>query len=222
MRYILGDTETTGLPPGYAAVEIALKEIDSEFQELNRWYSLIDPEHVEIHPAAQKIHGINKTMLVDAPTSAEFVEYILGGKLEGDICLICYSVPFDKPLLEHIGNITHTIDPLELARSMVKDTENHKLQTMRAYFGIAEDKAHSAMGDVNVLHQVLQKLVALSGRSLEHHAKTTQRVIHTMPFGRHKGWSLINLPKDYLVHMLGLQNLDPNLRKSMQTILELK
>lgn len=222
MRFVLGDTETTGLPPGNAAVEIALKEIDESFNELNRWYSLIDPEDVPIHPEAFKIHGISRDMLVDAPTKDEFVEFILGGKLEGDVCLICHNVPFDRPLLSHIGNITHTIDTLEIARALIRNSDNHKLQTLRKYFGIAEDKAHSAMGDVNILHQVLKKLIELSGRSLENHAKTTVRVIHVMPFGRHKGWRLINLPKDYLVHMLGLQNLDPNLRKSMQTILELK
>lgn len=220
LRFVVADTETTGFPP-CMPVEIALVEVDENLNILNKWYSLIDPERL-IEPGAQAIHGISADMVKDSPTSAEFVEHVLGGPLQGDICFIAHNRKFDQPMLEHIGNITHGICTLELARSLVRDSANHKLQTLREHFGIAANKAHSAMGDVEVTIEVLRNLLRLSGRTLQHHALTTKAVVHVMPFGLHKGKPLRNLPMQYIKYMLTLSDLDKNLRDSLITARNMK
>ncbi len=221
MRYVICDTETTGLPP-CKAVEIAMTEIGEDLQVLQHWYSLIDPE-IPIQSEAQAIHGISSDMLVDSPTSEEFIDHVLGGKLEGDICIIAYNVKFDLPMLTHIGNVTHTICVLEMARMLVKDTVNHKLQTIRQHFGIAENKAHSAAGDVEVTLEVLRRLLVMAGgRSLFEHANTTKKIYTHMPFGKNKGKLIMSLPVHYLDYMLGLTDLDPNLKASLQKARNIK
>lgn len=220
MRFLIGDTETTGLPP-CKACEIGLIEFDpSTFQVLQQWESLVDPE-MEISAGAIAVHGITNEMVKDSPTSDEFIEHVLKGKLEGDICLIAHNRKFDIPMLKHIGNVTHGICTLELARSLVKDSANHKLQTLREYFGIAETTAHRALGDCQVTLAVLQKLVEISGRSVHEHAATTVKVIHSMPFGKHKGVALMQLSVSYIDYMFTL-DLDDNLRNSLRNVRNLK
>lgn len=129
---------------------------------------------------------------------------------------------FDKPMLDIVGNITNTICTLDMARTYVKGPENYKLQTLREFFHIPEDAAHRAMGDVNVTHQLLRIFVEMSGRPLAQHALVEDRVIHTMPFGKHAGKPLFSLPYSYVSWLLGLPDLDKNLRTSLIAIKELK
>lgn len=221
LRYIIGDTETAGLGAEKLAVEIALREVDEELNTIQEWQSLIDPG-IKINPDAMAIHGITDRMVWDAPTPDEFVEHVLKGKLDGDICLIGHNVQFDFSMLECIGNITHTVCTLELARAFVQGPENYKLQTLREFFHIPEDAAHRAMGDVNVTHQLLKEIVRISGRPILQHALTEERVIHNMPFGKHAGKPLYELPVPYIRWLLALPDIDRNLRASLDTVLLLK
>lgn len=221
MLFVLADTETGGLGEQKRACEIALRLIDEDMNTIQEWQSLVDPQ-MKMHPDAIAIHGITDEDVKFAPTSDEFVEHVLGKKFEEDICLIAFNVSFDKPLLEMIGNITNTICVLDMARTYVKGPENYKLQTLREFFHIPEDAAHRAMGDVNVTHQLLRIFVEMSGRPLSQHALVESRVIHTMPFGKHAGKPLFSLPYSYVSWLLGLPDLDKNLRTSLEAIKELK
>lgn len=221
MLYIIGDTETAGLGEEKRLVEVALRLIDENMNTLTEWQSLVDPE-IPINPDAQAIHGISDKDVQFAPTTSEFVGHVLGKKFDEDICLIAHNVAFDRPLLEIIGNITNTICTLDMARTYVKGPENYKLQTLREFFHIPEDIAHRAMGDVNVVHQLLRILVDISGRPLVQHAMVDDRVIHTMPFGKHAGKALFSLPYTYVSWLLSLPDLDKNLKNSLLAVKELK
>lgn len=221
MIYIIGDTETTGLGPTRKAVEIALKQVDAHMNTLQEWHSLIDPE-IPIEPGAQAVHGITAEMVAHEPTMEEFITHVLGKPFEEDICLIGHNVSFDYPMLKVIGNITHTVCSLELARAYIQGPANYKLQTLREFFNIEEDHAHSAMGDVNITQQILKKVIEISGRSLEAHALTEARVVHWMSFGKHAGKSLFDLPLGYINWLLGLPELDQNLRDSLEIAKALK
>lgn len=221
MLFVIGDTETAGLGEQKRACEIALRLIDEDMNTIQEWQSLVDPQ-IKINPDAMAIHGITDEDVKFAPTSDEFVEHVLGKKFDGDICLIGHNCQFDKSMLDIIGNITNTICTLDMARTYVKGPENYKLQTLREFFKIPEDAAHRAMGDVNVTHQLLRIFVEMSGRPLAQHALVESRVIHTMPFGKHAGKPLFSLPYSYVSWLLGLPDLDKNLRTSLEAIKELK
>lgn len=221
MIYIIGDTETTGLGPTRKAVEVAIKQVDEDMNDLSEWHSLIDPE-IPIDPEAQAIHGISYDMVRDKPTIEEFITYVLGKPFEEDVCLIGHNVSFDYPMLACIGNITHTICSLELARAYVQGPINYKLQTLREYFNIEVDHAHSAMGDVNITQQVLKRIIKISGRPLESHAMTESRIVHIMPFGKYQGRALFELPVSYLNWLISLPDLDQNLHDSLVIVRKLK
>lgn len=221
MLFIIGDTETAGLGAEKKACEIALQLVDENLNVLQEWDSLVDPE-IPINPAATLVNGITDEMVRTAPTADEFVGHVLGKPFEEDICLVGHNISFDLPLLTMIGNITHTVCTLELSRAYITGPVNHKLQTLREFFNIPEDNAHRALGDVNVCREVLKKIIEVSGRGLLEHALTEERVIHVMPFGKHSGKALYDLPLPYMQWLLALPDLDNNLRKSLETARLLK
>ena len=66
-RFIFGDVETTGLGKNQGVVEISWIETDAEFNEVERYGSLINP-HKPIQFGAMSVHGITEAMVADAPT----------------------------------------------------------------------------------------------------------------------------------------------------------
>lgn len=93
------DIETTGLSTSKdRIIEICLIKTDFEGQELDKFYSLVNPEGVPSRPEALEVHGIQDRDLLDAPTFRELAPVILefteGCDLGGYNMLY-----FDLPLL---------------------------------------------------------------------------------------------------------------------------
>jgi DNA polymerase-3 subunit epsilon len=218
MRYIIGDTETTGLGPDKAAVEVGLIEINPDTLEIvGELGSIINPLK-PIDPAAAAIHGITDEEAAKHPTLPEYIQDALGGPLDGDLTLIGYRVSFDLPLLRPFGNIVKTFDVLPLAQNTVRDAPNHKLQTLKEHFNLPGGDAHRALGDCHTTLQLLAVLLPLSGRSLRMHCATDFQMVHFMPWGKHEGQPLISVRKNYREWMLRECDLEPNLRKSLEII----
>lgn len=217
MRYFIGDTETTGLRDA-APVELAMIEIDPDtLQELGRVVSLIDPER-DIEPGAQAIHGITAEMVADAPTMCEFVEHVLGGKLEEPCVLVAHNVVFDERFFRPFMNISQTFCTLRLARRLLPTgPANHKLGTLREYLGLAGGAAHRALGDVLTVHEMLQKLLPETGRTLRQHLTVPAHTAYTMPWGDHKGKLLADIPVQYRTWLLSV-NIDAELRQSLMRL----
>ena len=222
MRFLICDTETSGLGPKRKAVEVAVLEVDAELNIIQQWESLIDPE-CPIDEGAEFIHGISADMVKDAPTMEEFVTHVMGGQLEGELVICGHNCKFDIPMLHPLGNLVYSVCTLELARACVTGPVNFKLETLREFFGIpAQGTAHRAMADVRTTYELLKRILPMSGRTLEQHALTEETVIHTMSFGKHAGKALFDLPAPYISWLLALPDLDSNLRKSLEVAKLLK
>lgn len=218
MRLIIGDTETTGLGPTRKAIEVALMEIDENMQIVGEASAMLNPG-CAISPDATAIHGITNEQVATCPRLEDWVEQTFGGQIDGDVCLIGYRVAFDEPLLKPIfSNLVKTWDLLPLAQSMVPDSPDHKLQTLRERFQLPGGDAHRAMGDVVTTLQLMQYLIPRSGRPLAAHVRTNFQMIHRCPWGKHKGKLLAELPKSYRQWLLDLPDLDPNLRRSLELV----
>ncbi len=222
MIFLVGDRETCGLGDNNVACEIALMQVDPiTLLPVQEWHSYIDPQR-EIPEATTAIHGITNEMVADAPTLDEFIKYKLDGCFDGfDITMIAHNCPFDIKELAQVGNVTQTYCTLAGARLLVRDSLNHKLQTLREHFGYPEDDAHRAAGDVRTTRRLLGDLTRLSGRTLESLVATKDQTVHVMPYGEHKGKLMFNVPAGYLRWLLSV-DIDANLRKSAEKALKLK
>jgi DNA polymerase III epsilon subunit-like protein len=220
MRYIIGDTETTGLGPKRKAIEVALLEIDADLNILAEAEALLHPGDQPISPEASAIHGITLESLEGKPTMEQWMADTWGGPIEGEVALIGYRIGFDYPMLKDLfEQPPKMFDVLPLAQRIIGPAvPDHKLQTIKEHLGLPGGPAHRAMGDVCTTHQLLQWLLPKTGRPLEAHCVTPLAIVHRMPWGQHKGTLLVQLPTTYRIWLMGLSDLDPNLRMSLQLI----
>lgn len=218
-RYIFGDTETTGLGKDAGIVEISWVETDENFNEVDRHYSLINPEK-PIQPGAMGAHGITEAMVADSPTISEFMEeagYPLD--VDGGV-LVAHNAAFDIVHFAPWMREPLTLCTMKAARVIYPEADNHKLTTLKYYLGLdgCHDRAHSADEDVNVLMQLVKRMCQDAECGLPEllHIQNIPRKIHKMSFGKHRGKNLSELPKDYVNWLLTkADNIDSDLRASL-------
>src|SRR5262245_32346977 len=160
-RPIFYDTETTGIRPDRdRIIEIAAYDPinNKTFEQLIHPGCLIPSD-------ATAIHGITNAMVASAPPFAEivtpFIEFCAG-----DVVLIAHNNDtFDIHFLKHEFARCSLemppwlfLDSLKWARRYRQDLPRHTLQSLRECYGIAANKAHRALDDVIVLHQVFSKM----------------------------------------------------------------
>lgn len=222
MNYLVNDVESVGLNPPAApasgVVEVAWALIDPiSLLVTDEFVSLVNPG-CEIAPQASAIHGIYEHHLVDAKPLEEVFA------IKGPTVSIGHNTSFDlKFLAPHYENLVGSLCTLSLARQYVKGSANHKLGTLADHLGLKKGVAHSAMGDVHTTVELLRYLVNESGRTLEQlvAAARKPKIIHQMPFGKHKGMMVMDLPLSYVRWFLE-QEIDHDLRKSLEQTLKVR
>ena len=124
MREIIFDTETTGLKAegGDRIIEIGAIELVNRFPTGNTFHQYINADGKDIHPDAERIHGISADFLADKPVFADIAEDFV--KFFTDAKLIAHNAKFDmgfvnaelKRLSMNPFPWTTVIDTLQLAR----------------------------------------------------------------------------------------------------------
>jgi DNA polymerase III subunit epsilon len=202
-RAIYYDTETTGVKSGTdRIVEIAAYD-----PELDRTFESFVRPGIAIPPDATAIHNITDDMVANASdfsvVGKQFIEFC-----EGDTVLIAHNNDgFDVHFLRaeykrHEVEMPqwNFLDTLKWARRYRSDLPRHTLQFLREIYGIESNNAHRALDDVVVLYKVFQAMIDdlpidevfdLMGQRQE---KPPAR----MPFGKHQGELLKDVPKKYV------------------------
>jgi DNA polymerase III subunit epsilon len=108
LREIVLDTETTGLDhaKGDRLIELGCIELINRVPSGVEFHRFINPETRDVHPDAERVHGISTASLKDKPVfkllAAEFLDFI------GDTPLVIHNAPFD------IGFINMELERLRL------------------------------------------------------------------------------------------------------------
>lgn len=206
LRAIFYDTETTGVRADKDhVIEIAAYDplLDRTFEKL------INPGR-PIPPDATAIHHITDEMVANAPpfsqVALEFMEFC-----EGEVVLIAHNNDgFDYHFLRsEFGRAQlempswKFLDSLKWARRYRNDLPRHTLQFLREIYNIPANNAHRALDDVIVLHKVFSFMTDDLSVDQIYGLLNKPRDLHHMPFGKHQGVPLINLPKDYLKWLAG-------------------
>lgn len=199
------DTETSGLTPPVGVCECAYIEFNvDDLKEVDRQHSLIDPE-VHITPSASGIHRITDDMVTEMPTLKEWFDVVLKRPFHGHkLLFVAHNAPFDLPLMQPAMGADEIIVlcTLKLARHVYPDAENHKLATLKYMFGLGEkgSVSHGAMADVADGMDLLRKIIADTNMSLNDliDLQDKPRMLKVMPFGKHKGMPVAEVPKSYI------------------------
>lgn len=164
-RYLVLDTETTGLEPrqGHKIIEIGCVELIERRLTGNNYQQFLNPER-EIDEGALEVHGISLADLEDKPTftqiADDFLAYIKGATL------IIHNAAFDVGFLNHelgllergLGSITdycEVVDTLLMARKMHPGQRNSLDALCQRYFISNEHRTlHGALLDSEILAEV--------------------------------------------------------------------
>lgn len=206
LRAIFYDTETTGVRSEKdRIIEIAA------YDPLNNlsFERLVNPKF-PIPPEATAIHHITDEMVAEAPTfdvvAKELCEFC-----QGEVVLIAHNndgfdYHFLKAEFERNGMVLPQwkfFDTLKWARRYRADLPRHTLQFLREIYGIEANNAHRALDDVIVMHKVFMNMTDDLSIDEVYALLNRPKDIHHMPFGKHQGVPLKNLPKDYLKWLAG-------------------
>ena len=214
-KSIIFDTEATGIKEP-VLIEAAWVELESiePFTVTNAFVQRYNPGK-PINLGALAAHHIMDEELVDCPSASSF-------KLPDDVSyIIGHNVDFDwevigKPEIKRICT-------LALARKLWPDLDSHTQSALLYYLerNSAREQlrnAHSALTDVGIcaviLDHICQQLGVKTAEDLYAESEKA-RIPTTMPFGKHKGLMLADLPSDYKQWLLGQGDIDAYLRKAL-------
>jgi DNA polymerase III epsilon subunit-like protein len=223
--FIYLDTETTGTGPADRLCQIAFKtEEDAAVDEL------FNPG-LPITIDAMTVHHITNEMVRDKPP---FRDSDTWRKLQdlvnsdGNV-MIAHNAAFDVDMLRKEGvEPKSVICTLKLARYFDKDgvIPKYGLQYLRYYLSLnVAATPHTALGDILVLEALFNRINAKA--TVEFREDAVSKMIEVsrkpvlyrrMPFGKHKGLKIGEVPLDYL-QWLARTDLEEDLRYTIEQYL---
>lgn len=212
LRFV--DTETSGFRPKGEIVEIGWVDLvyyPEGWQIVGEHQSrFVNPGH-PIPPEVIAIHGITDDMVKDAMSPADARALLA----KGAVIHAAHNARFDR---QFVQSSLPWVCTLEGARKVwPTGPANHKNETLKEWLGIeVEGEAHRAGYDAAVSARILLQLFKYL--SLEDLIKISDpgHVPTTMPFGKHKGQRIADLPIDYIEYMLTLKDLAKGMRIALE------
>ena len=216
--FIFIDTETTGTDEDDRLCQLAYKTEDGTVVD-----ELFNPNrHISID--AMSIHHITNDMVKDKPLfqGSETKKNLERLLKDSDHVLVCHNAKFDVGMLVKEGvRPKKVICTLKVARYLDENgvISKFNLQYLRYYLDLKiEAVAHDAAGDVLVLEALFKRIHSKMtekfgdkavGQMLEISSKPS--LIKRMPFGKHQGAKMDEIPIDYL-QWLSTTDLDEDMK----------
>ncbi|MEV8127341.1 TerD family protein [Streptomyces sp. NPDC085944] len=169
-EWALVDVETSGLVPRRDRVlSVAVVTLGPDGEQTGELSTLLDPG---CDPGPVHVHGLTAERLRGAPAFGQVAERI-GALLEGRV-LVAHNAQFDYDFLAHEFAraglrlpVARRLCTLALNRRIDPPTDDLKLGTLAAHYGVPRLKAHDALDDTRVLAGVLRaSLRAAAGLDL--------------------------------------------------------
>lgn len=156
-EWLVVDTETNGLVPPICAVEIAA-------QRMRGWDPIGDPfqvllnHDVPIDPMAEALHGYSRAYLRkygQDPVAAHTAFHNYAHALP----IVSYNVSFDwnrvlEPEYVRLGvpcTGVRGFCAMTLARRVIVETDNFKLETLKDHFKLADGPSHKGLNDTRAV-----------------------------------------------------------------------
>ena len=143
---------------------------------------------------------------------------------QGDVVLIAHNNDaFDKLFLESEYKRAELlmpsflfIDSLKWSRKYRPDLPRHTLQSLREVYGIAANQAHRALDDVMVLHEIFSRMIDDLSMETVIDLLSRSTKLARMPFGKHQGKALAEVPRDYIRWLHGSGAFDKKENKELR------
>jgi len=226
---IFTDVETTGLEAGDVICSIALLYEDDVIHELLN-------EGKKIPPLASTVHRITNEMIQNKKSFKESKIYdFLKQNNSSDNTLIAHNVKFDLEKLNVAGLDWQgdVIDTLKVTKHLIKECELFSLEflryelklyikecEMKQKYGIKDALCvHKAVCDVVVTKLLFEYLLDYATIEKMKELSFQKVLLEKLPFGKYMGKYIEEIvlnDRAYITWMLGLQELDEDLKYSLE------
>ena len=161
---------------------------------------MIDPQ-MPIEPGAQKVHGISAEMLAGKPTLEQFLQGEHADKFANEhVLVVAHNAAFDLPMFAPFCKKATSLCTMRLAQALYPTAENHRLSTLASMFAVEVEPTHRALADVGACFELLRSIAKKEDKSIDEllviASQTSPESL--MPFGKHKGKMIKDLPSDYV------------------------
>ncbi|MFG3256032.1 TerD family protein [Streptomyces sp. NPDC048172] len=166
-EWALVDVETSGLRPGsHRVLSVAVMTLDPQGRWAEEFSTLLNPG---CDPGPVHIHGLTPQRLRGAPTFDQVAPRI-GAMLKNRV-LVAHNAQFDYDFLAHEFAharswlpVSQRLCTLALNRRLAPPTEDLRLGTLAAHYGVPHGRAHDALEDVRALAGVLRASLTEASR----------------------------------------------------------
>ncbi|WP_331450570.1 TerD family protein [Streptomyces prasinus] len=157
--WALIDVETSGLVARRDRVlSVAVITIGPDGEQTGEFSTLLDPG---CDPGPVEVHGLTAERLRGAPTFDQVAGRI--GAMLQDRVLVAHNAQFDYDFLAHEFArarmwlpVSQRLCTLALNRQVDPPTDDMKLGTLAAHYGVPQQRAHDASDDTRVLAGILR------------------------------------------------------------------
>ena len=223
--FIFLDTETTGNGPADRICQIAFKT--EECAAVNELFNPGMPITID----AMTVHHITNEMVRDKGSfrGSDTWKQLRDLIMPNTNVMVAHNAAFDVGMLKKEGlEPQSVICTLKLARYFDKDgvIPKYGLQYLRYYLGLNVDAVpHTALGDILVLEALFNRIHAKALEEFRDDAvfkmievSKNPVLYRRMPFGKHKGLKMEEVPVDYLRWLAGT-DLEEDLRYTIEQFL---
>ncbi|MEV7520137.1 TerD family protein [Streptomyces sp. NPDC091371] len=167
LDWALVDVETSGLVARRDRVlSIAVVTIDKDGRQTGEFSTLLDPG---CDPGPVHVHGLTPERLSGAPTFDQVAGRI--AEMLRDRVLVAHNAQFDYDFLAHEFAragvhlpVARRLCTLALNRRVDPPTDDMRLGTLAAHYGVPQTQAHDALDDTRVLAGILRASLAEAAR----------------------------------------------------------
>ncbi|HEX3032140.1 MAG TPA: PolC-type DNA polymerase III [Bacillota bacterium] len=214
LEYVVFDLETTGLSPASnEIIEIGGVKV-KDGTVIDRFSTFVKPKG-QIPPEIVRLTSITQQMVEDAPPIEEALVDFL--EFAGECVLVAHNASFDvgfitakmnKHLKRKLTN--STLDTLGMARGLLPDLKNHKLNTLSQHFNIKLENHHRAVDDAQATTEIFLHLMELARQQGITKLAEVNILVKNINLASLRPYHIIILVKNYT----GLRNLYQLISKS--------
>lgn len=223
MQLTAYDFETTGVdarkcePCQYAGIEVVFSE-DGSFSILEETNEILQIKADEIPEGASNVHGIFKADTLNGEHPKLVVQELKG-------CVMGYNNnSYDNIIAERYGaKINNSLDMFKFGMWLRSNGHSPSAKLSDVYesvTGIEATNAHDALADVRMTIALVKP--AMEMLKLDTFSALVEWLQHVevnphmaMPFGKHKGTKLSEMPRSYLEWLHKKANLNGSLKASV-------
>ncbi len=224
------DVETTGMDPGEDRIVEVACVCTRGGRRLRSFHTLVNPGR-RIPAVASAVHHLTDRCVARAPRLESVVPRLRA--LVADAVVVAHNAAFDVSFLPFLGE-RPTLCSLRFARLVLPDAPSHKNQVLRYHLRVTDaalsrGSAHGALGDAIVTSLVFEECVRryLRAGSSDDVASAigavmAPRRLSAIPFGRHRGKPIRDVPTDYLQWLLEAEPSSVDVLRTIRTELRLR